>query len=255
MCIRSTGQDGKIAGYIKYDSQKDDADMKSESLWKQFQKTIMLGGLELDLSRAPELRWVTPNGQEMKQISSTWDISHLFNNPVSSMIPSEQLQRIKNIFNKLPGDDDLRNMGNDLVDEKKIGKDAADFFFYWVQFNKKYRDCCKSKEYICIETYIDNLDSKGNVLKLIHDRHKPLFDTLANANITSSDKKRHHSDDLNKAMGSKTDTEIVKLAAMCVYGLRNRFFHNGAFNFRDVAKASIFIHELTHPIPVLNQDV
>ena len=245
-CIRSIDKDGNIAGYMKYDSQEDDADMQPESLWEQFQKAIALGGLELDLSRAPELRWVTPNGKKMKRISNTWKFSYLRKEP-ASMIPSEQLQRIENIFKKLPGDEDLRNMGDDLVDEKKIGKDAADFFFYWVQFNKKYRDCCKSKEYICIKTYIDNLSSKGNILKLIHDRHKSLFDTLANANITSRDKKWHYSDDLNKAMGSKTDTEIVKLAAMCVYELRNRFFHKGAFNFRDIAMASIFIHELTPP--------
>ena len=79
VCIRSTDNDGKIAGYIKFDSAPDGVEERSSSLWGAFQKSVVLNGLELETSRNPELSKVTPDGKQIKRITAMYRFAYNIN--------------------------------------------------------------------------------------------------------------------------------------------------------------------------------
>ena len=141
-------------------------------------------------------------------------------------------------------DNELKEMGCYLVEERKIGDDAADFFLSWINFNKKY---CVHKnmkhEYERIEKYIDGLDDTD--LSFLHARHENFFTALKQVNIVDRHK-NSRSKALQQALDSGNDKEIVKKATLCVYELRNSFAHEGTFNFNNITHAATFIRELTY---------
>ena len=243
VCIRSTDNDGRIAGYIKFDSTPDDAEERSRFLWDELQKSVVLNGLELETSRKPELRKVTPDGKQIKRITVTY--KSVYNiNVRTTKINKDKIQKIEEIFANLHLDDELKEVGCYLMEERKIGGDAADFFLSWINFNKKYCVCNNTRnECRRIKKYINDLDDTD--LSLLHARHVGLFEALKQANIVD----RHgnsRSKALQQVLDSDSKKEIVKKATLCVYELRNRFAHEGTFNFNNITHAATFIRELTY---------
>ena len=242
VCIRSTDNEGRIAGYIKFDAVAGDARKRSTSLWNEFQKSMILNGLELKTSSDPELRKMAPDGKQTKLITSTlqmaWDRDVL-----TTEIGKDKVQKIEEVFANLLLDSKLKDVGCYLMEERKIGEDVADFFLSWVNFNKKYRKCKRKKECQRIEKYIDDLDD--DEVSFLHAKHGSFVRELAQANIVDRNK-NSRSDALKQAFGSGNDKEIVKKATLCVYALRNCFAHEGAFNFNKITQAAAFIRELTY---------
>ena len=243
VCIRSTGNEGRIAGYIKFDAIASDAGKRARSLWDEFQKSMILSGLKLETSRDPELRKMAPDGKQTKTVSSTLTIEYSID-VITTEIDKDKVQKIEEVFANLPLDSKLKEVGCYLMEERKIGENVADFFLSWVNFNKKY--CVYKKldnEYEHIEKYIDDLED--DEVSFLHAKYGSFVMKLAHANIVNR-KGYSRSDALKQAFGSGNDKKIVKKATLCVYELRNRFAHEGTFNFNKITQAAAFIRELTY---------
>ena len=243
VCIRSTDNDGRIAGYIKFDAVAGNARKRSTSLWNEFQKSMILNGLELKTSSDPELRKMAPDGKQTNRITSTLQMA--WNRDIlTTEIDKDKVQKIEEMFTNLYLDDELKEVGCYLMEEREIGENTADFFLSWVNFNKKYcvyKDL--GKEYERIEKYIDDLDD--DEVSFLHVKHGSFVRELAQANIVNR-KGHSRSDALQWALCTSSDKQIMKKATLCVYELRNCFAHEGVFNFNKITQAAAFIRELTY---------
>ena len=241
VCIRSTDNDGRIAGYIKLDSAPGDARKQAISLLEEFQKSMILNGLKLEKSSDPELREVKPDGKQTKLIISilqmAWD-----RDVRTTEIGKDKIQKIEEVFANLPLDGKLKDVGCYLMEERTIGENAADFFLSWINFNKKYCEYT-GNEYESIEKYIDDLDD--DEVSFLRAKHESFVRELAQADIVNR-KGHSRSDTLQWALCTSSDKQIMKKATLCVYELRNRFAHKGAFNFSNITHAAAFIRELTY---------
>ena len=243
VCIRSTDDDGRIAGYIKFDSTPDGARKRAISLWDEFQKSMILNGLKLEKSSDPELRKMAPDGKQTKTVSSTLTIEYSID-VLTTEIGKDKVQKIEEVFANLPLDGKLKDVGCYLMEERKIGENVADFFLSWINFNKKYCVYKKlDKEYERIEKYINDLDD--DEVSFLRAKHESFVRELAQAKIVDRNK-NSRSDTLQWALCTSSDKQIMKKATLCVYELRNCFAHEGTFNFDKITQAATFIRELTY---------
>ena len=242
VCMRSVNSDGKTIGYVKFDSPKNKEDRTCKEVWAKFQKSLLLNGLELRLSSDPELRWIMPNGERRKRVSNKIDSSYPID-VLTICLSEDKIKKIKSIFKDISSDDCLYDMGCTLMKNKEIGGDVADFFFYWIKFNTIYNQISQRYESKRIENYVGNLNAPE--INLIYAKHEDLFDALSKAKIYAR-RGNSRSDSLTQALGTNNKTKIVKLATLCVYELRNKFVHEGKFNFKDIGQAMIFIRDLTY---------
>ncbi len=247
-CLRSVDNDNKVIGYIRFDSLPQEDSQRSTLLLSELNKSLRLKGLVLKISGEPELRCVKPDGKKCKRIISSHKMAYsidVLNDP----LPNENIKQIEELFKKLRSDNDLRDMGCDLITQKRIEQHVGEFLLYWIEFNKRYNKINARYESSRMTMYVDGLSY--DEINIIYTRHQSLFAILSVSNITTR-KGQQLSQALACAIKAGKRKNIVKKSTLCVYGLRNDFVHENKLNFNNISGASTFIRDLIY-IKLLNK--
>ena len=242
VCLRSVDDNNKIIGYIRFDSSPKEDSQRSTLLLSELNKSLRLKGLVLKISGEPELRWIEPNGKKYKCIVSTFEFAYSID-VLKDPLPNESVQHIEELFKKMRSDSDLRDMGCDLIEQKKIEQHIGEFLLYWIEFNKRYNKLHSKYEPSRIAMYINGLNQ--DEIDIIYTKHQLFFTALSVSNITDRNG-RQLSHDLAFAIKSGKMKNIIKKATLCVYGIRNDFVHENKLSFNNFSSASTFVRDLIY---------
>ena len=247
VCLRNIN-DGKIAGYIKFDASPDEKDELADTLLLKLNDVLALKGLVLEMRKEPELHWITPEGKAMKRVTAIYNMAYSIDVSIE-VIHAETLTQADELFNRINSEQELSKMANTIRKIHKLPTDTGNFLIHWVQFNKKYNQLsqthgCERNEWERIKCYMGSFNDTQ--IAVVHDRNRTLFDLLAKSNIINKIRQVNESHELELAINKKNKTEIVVQAVSCAYALRNDLAHELVFEFSDHPKLINFVRDLIY---------
>jgi len=248
VCLRNIDGD-EVAGYLKFKVNSDVDSMNeigdtAKSLFTKFENSMLLKGFVLKKTEFGELKCVNCQGKSFSlysELTATWNVEGK-----TKSISKNDIQQIATFFNDIETDPKLLEMANDIKSQEKIRRDVGNFVWCWILFNKIYNPYQRrGKEWELIKCHVNGLDA--GIDSLIN-RNSALFDLLSRYGVerTTGNRAVNISNELEKAIQDGRKKDIVIKSIDCVYQLRNRLFHYGELDFKDLPRLTNFVFDLVY---------
>ena len=236
--------DGKVHGTIKYSTRGDD-EKQMKLIWSRFLSALIVKGFVFETSEEPSLSWFTPNSEVTRaSISVSLQIELL---PENQNLQNNDMLDIYTLFKDMRSNKTLIAMASYMKNDEKLSKNIGGFIWYWIEFNRMYKCLNQKTERENIINYICRLTNKATDLLTV--RNKQLFKALSNSQLelyTKQGKITSVSTELQNAIHSQNNQDVVKWAALCVYALRNELFHENKRRFTDFVGLGCFLRDLIY---------
>ncbi len=229
----------KIAGYFLFqfsnpdnsvNSAESEAEIIKQNKFKIFKKILLLKGVKLEIKWEGIKPVDLPDGHRLavhKCLPLRYEIS---DRPIT--FSENDIQSIESIYNKIQSHEKkqyIDNMLNLLATNTYNEKDS--FFYKWVSFNQiySYDSDDRHSERESIESFANRFSEFPESSQLIQ-KNLDFFTELSTKAHSNKKKTEDFSIELKKGIENENHSEIWKWSMLCIYSIRNEFFHDGKEN-------------------------
>lgn len=241
-----------IQGILKFSFESDEKswDRATEIFAEKFEyilEILSLENLKLDL-KWQSLIPMVPNKGGFKLTATTEVFGHVIVKDIKN-IPKVEFLHFKDIFKKIEKNSNSQLLKYALkIANLKTTRDIEQFFYRWVAFNIIYGMIYDGEsERKGIENF-SSLYPNDNELNQVLADHKNTIVKLKTANLVHFDE--NYSQLLESAYANNNQRTVWKYALLCIYQIRNNFFHRG-IEYPDIKSVNDLLKDILN-IAILN---
>jgi len=219
------------------------AEQIKQNEFENFKRILLLKGLDLEVKWGKIEAVNLPKNHRLTVSSSLTSSYKIIKSPIPFL--KKDIQSIEVIHDKIQNHDHkeyINNIMNLLT--TKTSNMRERFFYKWVAFNQIYSYDADDddSERMSIENfatkYSEFLESPQQI-----QNNKEIFTVLSNDDHFNKKKTENFSIKLREAINNENNFGIWKYSFLCVYSIRNEFFHGGEEN-KEFDKLSKFLDNI-----------
>lgn len=242
----------KISGYFLFQFNNQDnsvnaaeefADQFKHNDFEYFRKMLCLKGLNLDVTWKKIETVNFPKGKTLS-ISKPFTFKYkILNEPI--LFNVNNIKSLEKTYKKIQNHEYKDYIDNILnLSTTKSSNEKEDFFYKWVSFNQiySYDGEDNESEQASIKRFALTYSTFSESIQQL-EKYDTFLRELYSIDHFNKNKKENFSVELKNAISETNRTNIWTYSFLCMYSIRNEFFHEGTHK-SEFDKLSNFLSEI-----------